>query len=95
MLVVCASCKKEFTCTCVTTYVYKYKVNNQPPYKFATTVLPGKDLKYAEKLTLAQARAACNDEQNAIESSFLNAITNNGTIPLIAGESISSSCGLK
>lgn len=86
-----ASCKKEFTCTCTTTYVFK----NNNTSGFVTTVIPGNDVKYAKKLSQKQANASCDDEQNSVQTSFINSATNSGTRPLQSGESVTTSCGLK
>lgn len=88
-----ASCKKTYTCECYTTVVFEVESPNGR--YFASVVVPGSKTPYSQKLTERQARSACQHEEAATESNFKNAFTNNGRAPLLPGESIKTSCGLK
>ncbi len=83
------SCRKRYTCECYTTLVFQYQGG------YASIVLPASKSAYTAKLTEKQARAACQHEEAAVESSYTNAETNNGNNPLQPGESVKTSCGLK
>lgn len=61
---------------------------------YTSLTVPGETGAYSEKLTKKQAKAACEHQQVAIESNFTNGITDNGNLPLLAGESIKTECNI-
>jgi hypothetical protein len=68
-----ASCKKAYTCDCVTTY--KDSSNG-------TTVVANyknTSVSYSEKMKEKQAKSACDHEAKAIQSNFESIETFNGT----------------
>ena len=85
------SCKKSYTCECNTTITYYSTSNNQ----FYTVVEPGNKVAYDQKLSNKQAKAACQHEENSVQTNFLNWFTYNSQYTLKVGESVSTSCGLK
>ncbi|MBL7933767.1 MAG: hypothetical protein JNL60_17825 [Bacteroidia bacterium] len=85
------SCKKNYTCECNTTVTYY----SSPDSRFYTIVIPGNKNRYSEKMSIKNAKSACEHEQVAVQTNFTNWLTNNGRYTLRAGESVQTSCGLK
>lgn len=83
------SCKKNYQCTCTTTFVMKFSSGATD-----TRIFPNEVEAYSEKLSKKQAEAACSHQQQAVQSSITNAVTNNGLFPLQAGESLVTECVL-
>ena len=90
LLALLASCKKNYTCSCTTVLIGKSSNGS-----YITNTQPGTDKEYSQKLTKKQAESACSYEQNAIQTSFNRAYTDNGYAPLKSGESINTTCNLK
>lgn len=55
----------------------------------------GTSQSYTKKMTKSQAQSACDHEQSAVLTNFMNAFTDNGNEALPPGETFSSSCNLK
>jgi len=85
------SCKKTYTCECNTTITYYSSSYKQ----FYTVVEPGNKVAYDQKLSNKQAKAACQHEEIAVQTNYLNWFSSNGQYTLRQGESVSTSCGLK
>jgi len=85
------SCKKIYTCECNTTVTYYSTDDN----RFYTIVIPGNKDPYGKKMSIKNAKSACEHEQVAVESDFKNWLTNNGSYTLRPGESVQTSCGIK
>ncbi len=83
------SCKKSYTCSCSTNWTYKTSSG-----AYNTETFAGDKSAYSSKLTKNQAKNACNHERVATETNFTNGITGNGSYPLLAGESIYTSCSI-
>ncbi len=83
------SCKKSYTCSCSTSWTYKSSSGNYNTQTFA-----GDKSAYGSKLTKKQAKNACEHERVATETNFTNVITDNGYYPLVAGESVNTSCSI-
>lgn len=88
MIFTLCSCKKKYTCDCVTTenkgrrgfvFITEYKNTSKA---------------YSEKMTKSQAKAACKHEEEAIDSSYENWWTANGTAS-DTSVTTSTSCNLK
>lgn len=86
-----SSCKKTYTCECYTSVTFYDPKSG----RFYTEVIPSNKLTYNEKLTEKQATAACRHEEVTTQTSFVNWFTYNGNVPMVAGESVNSSCGLR
>ncbi len=84
-----ASCKKKYTCSCNTNATLKASNGG-----YVSQVMPGSKTQYTEKMTQKQAKEACKHEEDAIQSDFTNGWTGNGQSPLLAGESIVTSCSI-
>lgn len=87
MILGLSSCKKKYTCDCITTenkgrrgfvMISTYKNSSTP---------------YSEKMTKKQAEASCKHEEEAISSSYKNWRTENGTTA-DPDASTSTSCNL-
>ncbi|MGZ3930546.1 MAG: hypothetical protein ACXVPQ_08325 [Bacteroidia bacterium] len=82
-------CKKEYTCDCKITWTHFNGSNS------VTTDWPGTSESFTKKMTKKEAQSACDHEQSAILTNFMNAFTDNGNESLPEGEKFSSSCSLK
>lgn len=83
------SCKKSYTCDCTTAFTYQTS-----PGTYDTKVYSSKKDKLSEKFTKKQAAAVCLHEKEAIETNLINGYTDNGKVPLKAGESVTTNCSL-
>jgi hypothetical protein len=81
------SCKKTYTCNCVTTFDY----SGSPSSTFASTP----DVAYTNKMTKKKATAACQHEGKNINNTYTNILTNNGQGSVPGGTSVSTDCSLK
>jgi len=81
------SCKKEHTCDCITTHVDNASGAITKEIKSTSKV-------YSEKMTEKQAKAACNHEAEAVNSSYENYWSNNGAV-VDPSFSTSTNCQLK
>jgi hypothetical protein len=80
------SCKKEYTCSCTTTVNFGSGVP-QSIYKDNAAA-------YNKKMNEKTAKAACDEKQKALDASWKNGLTDNGTDPN-PGVTASTSCDLK
>ena len=88
MILGLSSCKKNYTCECVTT-------ENTGRRGFTTiSTYNNSTTPYKEKMTKNQAEAACKHEEEAITSSYKNWRTENGTTA-DPDANASTSCNLK
>ena len=88
LLLSLSSCKKSYTCDCVTT-------ENKGRRGFVmTSTYKNTSTSYSEKMTKKQAQAACKHEEEAITSSYKNWRTENGTTA-DPDANTSTSCNLK
>jgi hypothetical protein len=69
------SCKKAYTCNCVTTDTYTDPSGNE------TYVYKNTSKAYSAKMSKKQAESACDHEETAVHSTYLNAYTDNGSSP--------------
>jgi len=84
------SCKKTYTCDCKSTWVFKSTSSGN----YYTYIYPGDKTAYSEKLSKKQAIAACEHQENTIESDLISGITESGKYPLKGGESVETECNL-
>lgn len=83
-----SSCKKNYTCDCVTT-------ENKGRRGFVmNSTYKNTSTSYTEKMTKKQAKSACKHEEEAITSSYKNWRTENGTTA-DPDANASTSCNLK
>jgi hypothetical protein len=83
-----ASCKKEYTCECVTTDTY---TNNRVTM---VQVYNADSKAYGKKMTEKQAKAACDAEGPAVQSNFID-LYKNATGQPLKNEVIATTCKLK
>lgn len=76
LLLIFASCKKNYTCNCITTETVVSKSNVTYVYKYNNT-----SSSYSKKMTESQAKAACQSEQDGIYQTYTNLITGSGSSP--------------
>ncbi len=79
------SCKKTYTCECVTTSTYGSGV--------APSINKSTVKEYSAKMSEKQAQAACDHEAETIKSTFDNSFTENGSTSNFAN--VSTDCELK
>lgn len=85
IILVSFGCRKKYVCDCSTVWTYRYNNNNGGGTNSVT--FKGTKPAYSEKLTKKQAKASCEHQRQAIESSFTNWYTYNQASPLKEGES--------
>ncbi|PBQ31868.1 hypothetical protein CNR22_08825 [Sphingobacteriaceae bacterium] len=87
MILGLSSCKKSYSCECVTT-----ETTGRRGF-VSTSTYKNTETPYDQKMTKSQAQAACQHEEEAIQSSYTNWWTENGTTsdPSV---SVSTSCDL-
>lgn len=89
ILISFASCKKNYTCNCNTSYTFQNTSGG-----FTNIIIPANGTSYNEKMTEKKAKAACMHEQASIRTDFTNGITGNGQYSLVLGESVVTSCSI-
>lgn len=83
------SCKKSYTCDCVTTEVISSNSSTQT-LKYNNSSTP-----YSEKMNEKQAKSACQHEQDELVATYNALMTNNGTQPADPQDVVTVSCNLK
>jgi hypothetical protein len=83
------SCKKPYTCECVTTTTLPSSFTGGDPYTFVNR---SENIEYSEKMKEKQAKAACEHEQQTISTIMYNGWNENGTAP--SGIYSSTTCEL-
>ncbi len=91
IVIAMASCKKSYTCSCTTNTVIT--VPAYPGYPGGTFTLPSETQSsaYAEKMTKAQAKSACDHEKETLENSEKDAFAKNALLKNIK-YSVSTTC---
>jgi hypothetical protein len=84
-----ASCRKQYVCNCSLTFT---TYDNGKQY---TSVYKNTASTYNEKMKEKQARAACDHEAAAMQSTFTGLFTNNGTMQQDPNISYNTVCTLK
>jgi hypothetical protein len=85
---VLVSCKKAYTCECITTDKETVSgVVTEKTYKNGSTA-------YGKKMTKKQAEAACKHEGEALHSSYESFLTENGNSP-VNDVTTTTTCSLK
>jgi hypothetical protein len=82
-----SSCKKTYTCNCVTTFTYPG--TSYPDDTYSSTP----DISYTQNMSKRKATAACEHEGKNINQTYTNMRTGNGQTNSSAG--ISTKCSLK
>lgn len=83
------SCKKGRVCECTTTWTFQYSSGG-----YDTRIFPSDSKPYSKGLTKRQALSSCNHQQEAVQVSFEDLITDHGRVPLVSGEKIQTECFL-
>lgn len=85
-----ASCKKKYTCDC-STVVSESRGGGTTNYLFT---FPADKKQYSEKMTKKQAEAACEHQQNAIETVFKNGYKGSSNYVIVSGDIVVTTCSL-
>jgi len=83
------SCRKQYTCNCTLTFTTN---DNGTQY---TSVYKNTATTYDEKMKEKQAKAACDHEATAMQSTFTGLFTNNGTMQQDPNISYNTVCTIK
>jgi hypothetical protein len=84
-----AACKKSYTCECSTSSVIRAGNSH------IATINSGGNVPFSQKMTKKQAKAACQHEQDAVQSDFINGIISSRNLELQSDESVITTCSLK